>query len=115
MLKHMFYISLSFIKRKNLGEVLERDGLKTEDARSGLGISLGCRDSGPMGGSDSDAVWELGDLGVTLGAVSPALTGRTPGERRLKPVPLGQRLFGAEDVRYRTSRVPRQPPALVQT
>lgn len=56
-----------------------------------------------------------GNLGVTLGAVSPVLTGRTPGEGRLKPVPLGRRVFGAEDVRYRTSRIPRQPPALVQT
>lgn len=68
-----------------------------------------------MGSLDSDAGQALGGLGVTLGPVSPALVGTAPGERPLEPVPLGQHLFGAEDVRYRTSRIPRQPPALVQT
>lgn len=93
-------------------EDLERDGLKAEGARSGLGIFLGCHSSGP---TDGDAFWELGEMGVTLGAVSPALTGSAPGEGLLRPVPLGRHLFGAEDVCYRTSRIPRQPPALVQT
>lgn len=38
----MFYIYWSFIKRKTWGEDLERDGLKTGDARPGLGFALGC-------------------------------------------------------------------------
>lgn len=38
----MFCISLSFIKRKTLGEDLESNGLKTRDAGPGLGINLGC-------------------------------------------------------------------------
>lgn len=66
LLKHMFYISLSFTKRKNLGQDLERDGLKAVGARSGLGISLECHGSGPKGDLDGDAVWELGELGSLL-------------------------------------------------
>lgn len=62
-----------------------------------------CHGSGSVGSLDHDAGWGLGVLGVALEPVSPALVGRDPRERPLEPAPLGQRLFGAEDVRYGTS------------
>jgi len=61
------------------------------------------RGSGPVGCLDSGAGRGLGGPGVAFGPVSPSLTGRAPGEGPLEPAPLGQRLFGAEDVCYRTS------------